>query len=125
MKGESKDTEEHKPKTLVLFLVSHLGDKWQVATLSLPCAQSCLTLLQPHGLYMGFSRQEYWSGFPFPTPGNLPNPGIKPVSLVSPVLAGRIFFTISTPWEAHSSNGVNNTIILMRITKTMHAEMNG
>ena len=37
----------------------------------------------------------------------------------------QIFFTISTPWEAHSSNGVNNTIILMRITKTMHAEMNG
>ena len=35
------------------------------------------------------------------------------------------FFTISNTWEAHSSNGVNNTIILMRITKTMHAEMNG
>ena len=29
---------------------------------------------------MGFSRQEYWSGFPFPSPGNLPNPGIKPRS---------------------------------------------
>ena len=30
---------------------------------------------------MGFSRQEYWSGLPFPSPGNLPNPGIKPGSL--------------------------------------------
>ena len=29
---------------------------------------------------MGFSRQEYWSGFPFPSPGDLPNPGIKPWS---------------------------------------------
>ena len=31
-------------------------------------------------LSMGFSRQEYWSGLPFPSPGNLPEPGIKPVS---------------------------------------------
>ena len=30
---------------------------------------------------MGFSRQEYWSGLPFPPPGNLPDPGIKPTSL--------------------------------------------
>ena len=33
-------------------------------------------------LSMGFSRHEYWSGLPFPTPGDLPNPGIKPTSLV-------------------------------------------
>ena len=45
-------------------------------------------------LPMGFSRQEYWSGVPFPPPGNLPNPGIKPTSLTSPELAGR-FFTIT------------------------------
>ena len=31
--------------------------------------------------FMGFSRQEYWSGLPFPSPGNLPNPGIEPGSL--------------------------------------------
>ena len=38
--------------------------------------------LQPHGLYsMEFSRPEYWSGSPFPSPGDLPNPGIKPRSL--------------------------------------------
>ena len=35
---------------------------------------------------MGFSRQEYWSGLPFPPPGDLPNPGIEPVSRVSPAL---------------------------------------
>ena len=50
-------------------------------------------------LSMGFSRQEYWSGLPCPPPGNLRNPGIKPLSLMSPELAGG-FFTISTTWEA-------------------------
>ena len=34
--------------------------------------------LQPHGLSMEFSRHEYWSGLPFPSPGDLPDPGIKP-----------------------------------------------
>ena len=37
-------------------------------------------------LPMGFFRQEYWSGFPFPPPGNLPDPGIEPTSPVSPAL---------------------------------------
>ena len=35
---------------------------------------------------MGFSREEYWSGLPFPSPGDLPDPGIEPVSPVSPAL---------------------------------------
>ena len=51
-------------------------------------------------LFMGFSRQGYWSGLPFPPPGNLPDPGIKPSSLRSPALAGG-FFTTSTTWEAY------------------------
>ena len=42
-------------------------------------------------LSMGFSRQEYWSGLPFPPPRDLPDPGIEPTSLVSPALAGRLF----------------------------------
>ena len=37
-------------------------------------------------LSMGFPRQECYSGLPFPSPGNFPNPGIKPKSLVSPAL---------------------------------------
>ena len=37
-------------------------------------------------LSMGFSRQEYWSGFPCPPPGDLPNPGIEPVSPAAPAL---------------------------------------
>ena len=42
---------------------------------------------------MAFSRQEYWSGLPFPPPGDLPHPGIKSVSLESPALAGGLFPT--------------------------------
>ena len=53
--------------------------------------------LGPHGQRMGFSRQEYWSGLPFPPPGDLPDPGIEPVSLGSPALAGG-FLTTSAPW---------------------------
>ena len=51
-------------------------------------------------LSMGFSKQEYWSGLPHPAPGDLPNTGIKPASLMPPALAGR-FFTTSATWEAH------------------------
>ena len=48
---------------------------------------------------MGFSRQEYWSGLPFPLPGDLPNLGIEPASLAPPTLAGG-FFTTRATWEA-------------------------
>ena len=41
-----------------------------------------------------FSRQEYCSGLPFPTPGDLPDPGIEPASLASPALADRFFTTV-------------------------------
>ena len=50
---------------------------------------------------MGFSRQEYWSGLPFPSPGDIPYPGIKPASLLSPALEGR-FFTTRATWEPRS-----------------------
>ena len=48
-------------------------------------------------LSMGFSRQEYRSGLPGPPPEDLPEPGIKPASLMSPALAGR-FYTTSATW---------------------------
>ena len=50
-------------------------------------------------LSMGFSRQEYWSGLPCLSPGDLPDPGIESVSLMSPVWAGR-FFTTGTIGKA-------------------------
>ena len=48
---------------------------------------------------MGFSRQEYWSGLPFPIPRDLPDPGIKPAALASPAKADGLL-TMSATWEA-------------------------
>ena len=48
------------------------------------------------GCSKGLFRQEYWSGLPFPTPGDLPNPGTEPASPVSPARAGG-FFTTEPP----------------------------
>ena len=53
-------------------------------------------------LFIGFSRQEYWGALPCPLPGDHPNPGTEPSSLVSPALAGGLF-TTSTAWEARIS----------------------
>ena len=50
-------------------------------------------------LSMRFSRQEYWSGLPFPPPGDFLNPSIEPASSESPALIG-IFFTTRPTWEA-------------------------
>ena len=47
-------------------------------------------------LSMGFSRQEYWSGLSFPSPGDLSDPGIKPESLMSPVFVGRFLIATAT-----------------------------
>ena len=47
-------------------------------------------------LFIGFFRQEYWSGLPFLSPEDLPNPGIKPSFLMSPALAGMFFTTSAT-----------------------------
>ena len=55
-------------------------------------------------LFMGFPKQESWSGLPFPPPGDLPNPGIKPMSLAS-ALADRLVST-STTWEALQGDSV-------------------
>ena len=53
-------------------------------------------------LSMGFSRQEYWSGWPCPPPGHPPDLGIEPASLMSLALAGG-YFTTSATWEALKS----------------------
>ena len=67
-------------------------------------ARLCLTLYDPRDCSLldssvhGISQAEYWSGWPFPSPGDLPNPGIKPMS---PALADR-FFTTEPPREAQA-----------------------
>ena len=55
-------------------------------------------------LSMEFSRQKYWSELPFPTPGDLPDSGIKLASLVSPALPGGLFIT-EPPWKPMKSYG--------------------
>ena len=66
------------------------------------CVQLFLTLwviAHQAPLSMGFSKQEYWSGLLCPPPGDFPDPGIEPKSLMSPALAG-MFFIVRATWEA-------------------------
>ena len=51
------------------------------------------TVVHQAPLSTGFPRQQYWSGLPFPSPGNLPDPGIEPASLTSAALVGGFFTT--------------------------------
>ena len=65
------------------------------------CVQLCAilwTVARQASLSMGFFRQEYWSGLPFPSPGDIPDPGIEPETLTSSALAGG-FFTTHATWE--------------------------
>ena len=73
------------------------------------CAQSCLTLCnhmdcRPQTpLSTEFSRQEYWSRLPFPTPGDHLGPGTEPVSFAVPALSGRCFTTAPPGKPEHVS----------------------
>ena len=80
--------------TALACLLSCFSHVWLCVTLWAITCQAPLS--------MGFSRQEYWSGLPFPAPGDLPGPGIELMSLISPALAGG-FFTTGTIWEVPQS----------------------
>ena len=60
---------------------------------------------------MGFSRQEYWSGLPFPTPGDLPIPGMEPTSLMSPALAGGFFLSLAPPGKSSSCSSSSKQLV--------------
>ena len=60
--------------------------------------------IPPGSCVRGIFRQEFWSELLNPPPEDLPDPGIKPLSLTSPALAGG-FFTTSATWEAHRNEG--------------------
>ena len=74
------------------FSVAHcaqlLSHVWPFVT---PWIRACQAPLS-----MGFYRREDWNGLPFPSPGDLPHPGIEPEPLGSPSLAGRLFTTSTT-----------------------------
>ena len=76
------DNLEETDKSLercVRICAQLLGCTWFFETL--------WTVARQAHLSMGFSRQEYWSGLPFPPPGGLPNPGMEPMSPMSPALS--------------------------------------
>ena len=83
---------------------TRLQERIEINLVLVQCLLSCFscvrlfvtpwTLAHQAPLSMEFSRQEYWSESPFPSPGDLPDLGIEPMSPVSPVLASG-FFTIS------------------------------
>ena len=73
-----------------MYVVSSFSHVWLFVTLWIITCQAPLSI--------GFSRQEYWSGLPCPSPGNLPNPGIELMSLMSLRLASSVF-TTSTTWD--------------------------
>ena len=80
------------------------------------CVLNCFSLATPGTithqalLSMGLPRQEHWSGLPFSSPGDLPDPEIEPVSLTPPALAGG-FFTSSTTWEANKLSWLSNQLL--------------
>ena len=77
--------------TQQIYMLSRFSHVWLCVTLWTVACQAPLSI--------GFSRQ-YWSEFPCPPPGSLPDPGIEPAFLMSPALAGR-FFTTSSTWDAN------------------------
>ena len=74
----------------LLLLLSCFSHAQPFATLRTVACQALLS--------MGFSRREYWSGLTCPPPGDIPDPGIEPTSLMSPALAVE-FFTTSAAWS--------------------------
>ena len=85
-----------------LPLLKSVSLKYKIFSVSLLCPTLCdLVDCNPPGFSsMGFSRQEYWSEWPFPSPGDLPDPGIKPIS---PVL--QAVFNIWATRKSHPAKG--------------------
>ena len=77
-----------------------------------PWTTACVTPLS-----IGFSRQEYWSGLPFPPSGFLPNPGIEPASPASPALAGG-FFTTEPPEKPSLKTSLTALHLFLAVIKS-------
>ena len=96
---ESPDLFTHKKG---FISVSYFQIPIQIPSRVQLFAETPWTVVHQVPLSMGLSRQEYWSGQPFLSPGDLTDPGTEPTSLTSPALVG---FTTSAIWEAPSSIG--------------------
>ena len=112
------------------WLLPIVNAGYRIGLLSLLVIQLCPTLCDPMDcahqapLSMGFSKQAYWSGLPFHSPGDLPNPGIEPTSLMSPEDGTkqleerwqRWLLENHPRWEAKSwSRGEGETWILVKL----------
>ena len=93
---------------------STMGDSWEYSVLLLfrhqvvsDSFETPWTVARQAPLSMGFSRQEYWRGLPFPSLGALPDLGIEPLS---PALAGR-FFTIEPPGNPNTYQRSNLNLV--------------
>ena len=96
-------------QSLEIYMYMHLNILWEIKSSNIVVIAQSLnhvwlfaapwTVAHQAPLSMELSRQEYLNGLPFPSPRDLPNPGIEPVSLASDALAGG-FFTTSATWEA-------------------------
>ena len=92
-RGKSKagDESHHSSATHCMPVVQSLSH--------LRLSANQWTIVRQAPLSMGLSRQQYWSGLPWLSTGDLPDPGIEPASLTSSALASG-FLTPSTTWEA-------------------------
>ena len=108
------------------YIYIHIGYLWGVCV----CVLSHSVVsnsLQPCGLQptrllcsWGFFRQEHWSGLSSPSPGDLPDPGIEPMFLASPALAGRFFITASSGKPMGYLLHKNFLLRLLRIFSSLH-----
>ena len=72
------------------------------------------TVALQYPLNMGSPRQEYWSGLPCPPPGDLPNPGIEPTSLLSPILGRRVLYHshhLGSPYIYSGNESVRHSVV--------------
>ena len=98
--AEGSETPWRLPATLVLQLMAHFMCTCAGVLSHVRLSAPSWTVACWAPLSMGFSRQEYWSGLPWPPSGDLPDPVIKLTSLVFPAVASG-FFTTSATWKAH------------------------
>ena len=98
-------------------------NKHMHACIHVELLQLCLTLCDsmdcspPSSSVHGILPQEYWNGFPWLPPGDLPDPGIKPTVLMPPALAGRFCITSAT------QESQNNHVSISRIMASLVTQM--
>ena len=104
------DRQIWSPISIYIFLSS----TFMVSCVSFSATSWTIACQAP--LSMELSRQQYWSGLPFPSPGDLLNPGIEPVFPASPAFAGG-FFTASATWEAQC---LCNVLLALFVCRTQN-----